>query len=890
MSTEIHSNRSKCRSGLAPTATRLAVLALLGMSLPGWAQQAPAAGNDSKAAPKNELETVVVTATRVSTSLLQTPVAVTAITQDRLTREGVTDVRGLAGTVPNLQFSTGADSGVQIAIRGISSNNFTEIGDPAVGLHVGGLYSPRPQGAMALMFDLEQVEVLRGPQGTLFGRNSTAGAINIMPAKPEYGATYGSAELDLGNLNKRQLNVIQNMGIGENFALRATLMHLTRDSWLNQTQDKTDIDMPEHGFRKDGIPDVDQRRNKPVSKADAYNNKDQWAARLAGRWRITPDLEAALTYEKFQNSGAGEIALKDCAQAAGTRFACPGSQWDVNVNLPGKIDMSIDTVRGGLNWNLSKSSALEYNFAYADQRRSQQTDDDAGYHRLSSQVTAEWTAEGLHPGVWPVQDNSSITLNSKYQSLVQELQYKQRTDSLQYVVGAFWMREKNAIDYAQEFLSNNNWGLPNSQFYNQPNRQIDAKALFGQMDWKFAPTWTATVGGRYSWDSKTDQGGKVFGGWADDSDAYYNGHYDSKFGTPEFRPHNSADLTQDMGPFAGTGAYAHWGEPAQNDHSESWRKFTYRLGLMAQLTPKDMVYSSLSTGYKAGGFGDKDDRCGDKTCVEGPSPQFTFFPYKPETVTNLEFGYKGLMLSNRLSISATAFFSRYKDMQVTDEFFSAKVKPEAGCTPNTFDCDLVKKYQTINVGQVDIPGLELEFDYKPWAGARIGGFFTYINSKVKNYPNFSDTWNCDYRHEMGAPDCPPANEGSDPNLIGRNIYDISGNHLPFSPKYSLGFNFSQKFNFGEGYSVTPWLALKWQDKMYFTLRNLDNAHISDGQKAFTKVDASIKLSAPKSWYAEVYVYNATNKYTKNSAQDGGGFVRAMWNDPRMYGVRVGIDY
>jgi len=67
-------------------------------------------------------------------------------------------------------------------------------------------------------------------------------------------------------------------------------------------------------------------------------------------------------------------------------------------------------------------------------------------------------------------------------------------------------------------------------------------------------------------------------------------------------------------------------------------------------------------------------------------------------------------------------------------------------------------------------------------------------------------------------------------------------------------------------------------------------HISDAQKAFTKIDASLKLVAPKLWHAELYVLNATNRMTKNSAQDGGGFVRAYWNDPRTYGIRVGVDY
>ena len=75
---------------------------------------------------------------------------------------------------------------MQLTIRGINSNNFTEIADPSVAFHVDGVYSPRPQGATALMFDLERLEVMRGPQGTLFGRNSAAGSVNVITAKPAF--------------------------------------------------------------------------------------------------------------------------------------------------------------------------------------------------------------------------------------------------------------------------------------------------------------------------------------------------------------------------------------------------------------------------------------------------------------------------------------------------------------------------------------------------------------------------------------------------------------------------------------------------------------------------------------------------------------------------------
>ena len=81
--------------------------------------------------------------------------------------------------------SSPSDSGVQVTVRGITSNNFTELGDPTVAIHVDGMYTPRPQAGLALLHDVGRVEILRGPQGTLFGRNSTSGSINIITAQPD---------------------------------------------------------------------------------------------------------------------------------------------------------------------------------------------------------------------------------------------------------------------------------------------------------------------------------------------------------------------------------------------------------------------------------------------------------------------------------------------------------------------------------------------------------------------------------------------------------------------------------------------------------------------------------------------------------------------------------
>ena len=106
---------------------------------------------DKTAAPK-VLDEVTVTATKFETTLMQTPLSVSAFTQDALDKQGVQDVRDLGSLVPNMQVGfSPSDSGVQVTVRGITSNNFTELGDPSVGIHIDGSYTPRPQSAMALM-------------------------------------------------------------------------------------------------------------------------------------------------------------------------------------------------------------------------------------------------------------------------------------------------------------------------------------------------------------------------------------------------------------------------------------------------------------------------------------------------------------------------------------------------------------------------------------------------------------------------------------------------------------------------------------------------------------------------------------------------------------------
>ncbi|MCX7217970.1 MAG: TonB-dependent receptor, partial [Burkholderiales bacterium] len=789
------------------------------------------------------------------------------------------------------------DSAIQVTIRGITSTNTTEIGDPAVGFHVDGLYSPRPQGAQALMFDVEQVEILRGPQGTLFGRNSTGGSINVISAKPDFSGDYGKAEFELGNYNKKQFNVIQNFKLSDRLAIRAALMKVTRDGFANQKQDFSEANSPAHGWVPDGIPDVIQRWNKKVDPSKYYTNQDEWAARLAAKFKLTNDITLNAAYEEFQDSGAGGTAFKDCESTAGTRYACaPGrGRFDLDINVPGVTDMKIRTLRAGVNWNLSKDTSLDYNFALADQRRSQLYDNDKGNQTaLPFQITQDnpKIAGGNNWGQWPLADQYQQTVDSKYVSSVQELQLKQRLGDLQYVAGLFWMHEKNQIDYEVVDLFRAPVGLASGAFYHQPDRQIDAKAVFGQADWKFLPTWTATAGIRYSVDSKTDKDGLNLGGWAG-SKAFYNGKFDPGTpGTPGYHLPQGNDLN--YGPGGSVANYALYNTPTKNDHTDSWKKITWRLGLQTQVSENQMAYAALATGYKAGGFGDRTLACGGdatRVCAGGVANTETFLPYKPELVTNLEFGYKGKFLENRLSFSAVAFMMNYKDQQLTNTYFVSKYVVPTPCPSDQPKCDVYETWRTVNVGNTKISGLELEWDYKPWKGAKIGGSFALLDTKIRDYGPYDDSYNCDVRVEFGQTPCAPKFTGLGPDN-GKRLYDVTNHNLPNAPKYTFMLNFSQKFDLDGGYTVTPYVKVNWRDKAYFDVYNDTFDHIGRYQKAYALTDASVRLDAPDDkWHLEAYVRNLTDSNAATWRGQGiGGQMNVAPVEPRMFGVRFGVNY
>jgi iron complex outermembrane receptor protein len=205
---------------------------LLGGAAVALALSATAASAQEAAPAQAASGDIVVTATRQSTMLSKTPIAMTAISAEGLRNSGVQDARSLAAVVPNLAITENGDA-VRISIRGVTSTDGTEKGDPSAAFLMDGIYIARPADQQGSFYDVERVEVLRGPQGTLYGRNTTAGLVNIITARPK---DKFEAQVDgkFGNYNAASLTGMINYGLGNGLGIRLAANWDTMESTINQ--------------------------------------------------------------------------------------------------------------------------------------------------------------------------------------------------------------------------------------------------------------------------------------------------------------------------------------------------------------------------------------------------------------------------------------------------------------------------------------------------------------------------------------------------------------------------------------------------------------------------------------------------------------------------------
>jgi len=419
------------------------------------AQAAEGAAAQSETAA---IEEVIVTAQRRAEDLQKTPLAVTALSGATLADRQVVDVRGLSQMAPSV--SVGASLGIaRIAIRGISYDTLTQAGESRVAFHVDGVYVSRPPAQLASFFDVDRVEVLRGPQGTLYGRNATAGAINVITGEPKDQLS-GYVRGTVGNYSLVRTEGALNIPLGEGVAGRVAFQTADRDGYGRNLATGGEID------------DLQTR-----------------AARAKLRFELSPEVKLLLSgdyFEEHDNSG-GYILLgagyeNASIQPVGVRFgggAFATKPWDSAAELSGN-DRKIYGFSSILEWDLGGAQLYAL----------------SGYRRSSTFLTTENDGTPTRLTVTTVREDS--------RQYSQELRLQGDLPFGTWLIGGYFFDEKvdgyNALALDRVVL-----GLPpqlSQGFFQGGSLSTRAYAAFAQADFTITDKLTLTVGGRYSSEKK----------------------------------------------------------------------------------------------------------------------------------------------------------------------------------------------------------------------------------------------------------------------------------------------------------------------------------------------------------------------------------------------------
>ncbi len=529
---------------LSPLSRRLCIAGVLAASLPAFAQTTPASG-DNRAQATQE---ITVTAQKVAQPASKTPVSLSAVSGDELKAAGVNNAIDLAEAIPAVWISQ--DTGkAQIAIRGVTNTDMTEKGDGSAAFHIDGAYVGRPEAQLGGFYDLERVEVLRGPQGTLYGRNATAGAINVITNKPSKRFESKIA-LDFGNYSLRRNEAMINVPLGTSLALRAAVTTASRDTYLNagpNTQTRLDS-QSDYGGRLHLLANLTKDTSLLLSAEMQHTGGGGSSpVPITNFFTGTPAGKLPFSPAGRGNNVLNPVYIDRGSEAQRTTAWEFATVWRPGAALAGQPvvsdkDRDISSFRTEFKTTLGQGIDLTYQFA-------------------NMAIDGTEVANGNFFG-FPFLSRSI----GDSESNSHELRLNGDARGMRWVAGAYVFDEKINRDtnfYTYVTLPNGAPLTVNLPFL--PHVENESKAVFGQVTWSLMPTTRLTLGLRRTEDRKS--GNDPVGGVAPPAgSSVSNGAY-----TKDVRFNNTS----------------------------------YRVGVDHDLAKDVMAFGTLSTGYKAGGFNDK---------------------------------------------------------------------------------------------------------------------------------------------------------------------------------------------------------------------------------------------------------------------------------------------
>ncbi|HTN14729.1 MAG TPA: TonB-dependent receptor [Sphingomonadaceae bacterium] len=677
------------KSRIRGTVSALAMVGGFALAAPAYAQSS---GNEGESSSNQD--EIVVTAQFRDQRLQDVPVAITAVSGELLEQRGQTSLADLGSQAPNVtlrQASATYGPAVAAYIRGVGQRDTSFALEPGVGIYVDDVYLPTLHGSMLSLVDLDRVEILRGPQGTLAGQNAIGGAIKLYSKKPD-GSNDGYVSATYGSYNRMELRGAANFTLAEDH-LYARLSGAA--------------------VKKDGyITRYDYRCTHPTStipstvtgtdcKIGTDGGKEYVAGRLALRWEPTPDITVDLVGDLTRDgSKTGPSTLLYVGRSADpgstlTGVATPVSAaYLLNGNVYGTSTGSpyISYSPFG-NYAQDTYTSSPY-VSYENYLETAPRDGSGAWQAPQDGLINTWGVSGTitanlsdnvvltsitgyrkFDGSYSSADgspfNNTMIANKVYnRQFSQELRVSANiNDIANLTVGGFYF-DKESRNVSRVTLTTLNFIEDNSV-------PATTKAVFANLEITPFEALTILGGIRYTDQSKTF----IYG----------------RFGIPGSSTGGVVPVS--LAPLNGLkGSY-------------SGDRFDYRLGLQYRFSDDVMAYGQVSTGFKGGGI--------------NPRP---FYPsqalsHDPETLTAYEVGVKSEFLDRAVRLNLAAFFNKYNDILV-----SVSSCPQTG---NAFPCAL-----PLNAGKADVKGFEAELALRPIDGLSIDASLAYLDFK---YTSISDS-------------------------------------------------------------------------------------------------------------------------------------------------------
>ncbi len=787
------------------------VLALALIATPALAQDAGGAGaaqpqtsggrnapEATAAAPGNAIGDVVVTAQFRRENVQQTPIAITAINAQMLQNRGQTSIEQVANQAPNVTLKPqGAAFGPSLgaSIRGVGQYDFNPALEPGVGLYVDDVYYSTLTGSILDLLDLDRVEILRGPQGTLAGQNSIGGAVKLYSKAPDANEG-GYLSATYGGLNRLEARGgVDFVVVPDQLFVRLSAVTKHYDGYVT----REDYGCTHPGS---GIPNMASQTNCELGKE---GGKSYSAIRGAVRYAPNDKLEfnviADYTYDDSENPATTLIHTVPLSTAAGPFGISPSALTSINGVVYGPQFIPSDPYVSYASFTMPAGTTgpLHADALTAPDRslyKGWGVSASVDYKISDTFALKSITAfRGYTTDFAEDNDVSPLPLglgveHLTHQQFSQELRLNGAVGSLiDYTLGGYYFRQKSIYATHQDL-----WypGLV-LDFLGDDPVLAHTKAVFADAAVHVTDKLTLHGGVRY-----TDQ----------DKDYTYT------------RVNRDGSSNLIVGALNGqTGSY-------------SGTRWDWRGVVQYQWTPDFMTYAQISTGFKGGGVNPR------------PFVVQQVQPFGPETLTAYEAGFKSYWLDRKIRLNVSAFYNKYKDIQLT--LLSC---PQFG---GPGPCAL-----PINGGNANVKGAEFETEIHPVGGLEFDGSLSYL------------------KFDYVASSLNPATG------------ILPGMTTPYNPKWKWSVGAQYEFPVGEIGTLTPRVDVSYQDSVYSNALNGPLNRIP----AYTVGNARLTYRNNKGdWEAAVEVTNFTNKLYYITTFDltgaGGGSVAGQPAMPREWSVSL----